>query len=71
MLIKLNNGTWQDICNVVGLTVMLCKGSRCCYYTVCVSMKNGEEFNYQKYGDYEEAEKAMDKLAEKINNVKR
>lgn len=67
MLIKLKNGTWQDMSNVVGLTVTLCKGMSRCYYTILVSMKNGEEFGYKECSDYEEAEKAMDELAEKIN----
>ena len=38
-----------------------------CYYTILVSMKNGEEFGYKECSDYEEAEKAMDELAVKIN----
>ncbi len=48
MLIKLKNGTWQDMSNVVGLRVALCKGMSRCYYTILVSMKNGEEFGYKE-----------------------
>lgn len=53
MLIKLKNGTWQDMSNVVGLRVALCKGMSRCYYTILVSMKNGEEFGYKECSDYE------------------
>lgn len=67
MLIKLKNGTWKDMSNVVSLTVALCKGMSRCYYTIFVNMKNGEKFGYKECGDYEEAEQAMDELAEKIN----
>lgn len=51
MLIKLKNGTWQDMSNVVGLRVALCKGMSRCYYTILVSMKNGEEFGYKECSD--------------------
>lgn len=52
MLIKLKNGTWQDMSNVVGLRVALCKGMSRCYYTILVSMKNGEEFGYKECCKY-------------------
>ena len=38
MLIKLQNGTWQDMSNVVGLRVALCKGMSRCYYTILKSL---------------------------------
>ncbi len=67
MLIKVNSRMWENFNCVNSLSLQRCirgTGKDVYIVNICVG---GKEIQYNQYDSKEEAEKAMDELAEKIN----
>lgn len=67
MLIKVNSRMWENFNCVNSLSLQRCirgTGKDVYIVNICVDEK---EIQYDQYDSKEEAEKAMDELAEKIN----
>lgn len=67
MLIKVNSRMWENFNCVNSLSLQRCiRGTGKDVYIVNICV-DGKEIQYDQYDSKEEAEKAMDELAEKIN----